>query len=52
MVDILRTNETRERLSVDGSEPVGSTREAFTAFIAAEVAKWRMLIKRLDIRSE
>jgi tripartite-type tricarboxylate transporter receptor subunit TctC len=52
MVDILRTNETRERLSADGSEPVGSTREAFTAFIAAEVAKWRMLIKRLDIRSE
>jgi len=52
MVDILRTSETRERLSADGSEPVGSTREAFTAFIAAEVAKWRMLIKRLDIRSE
>jgi len=52
MVNILHTDDMRRRLAGDGSEPVGNTREEFTAFIAAEVDKWRRLIKRLDIRSD
>ena len=42
----------RERLAVDGSEPVGNTREQFGAFIRSEIAKWRNLIRELGIKSE
>ena len=41
IVAVLRTPEMRERLAVDGSEPVGNTREQFGAFIRSEIAKWR-----------
>ena len=52
IVAVLRTPEMRERLAVDGSEPVGNTREQFGAFIRSEIAKWRNLIRELGIKSE
>ena len=51
-VAVLRTPDMRERLAVDGSEPVGNTREQFGAFIRSEIAKWRNLIRELGIKSE
>ena len=52
IVAVLRTPDMRERLAVDGSEPVGNTREQFGAFIRSEIAKWRNLIRELGIKSE
>ena len=36
----------------DGSTPVGSTSEQFTAHIKSEIAKWRKLIKEAKISVE
>ncbi len=52
IVDILHAPDMRVKLGADGSEPVGNSREVFTAFIAAEVAKWRRLIKVLHIKAD
>ena len=52
IVQILRTPEMRERLSADGSEPVGSTPEQFGAHIKSEVEKWNKVVKEAGIRAE
>jgi tripartite-type tricarboxylate transporter receptor subunit TctC len=52
MVRILKMPETRERLSGDGSEPVGSTPEAFGTHISTEIKRWAKLIRELDIRAQ
>jgi tripartite-type tricarboxylate transporter receptor subunit TctC len=52
IADILRSPEVRDRLAADGSEPVGSTSEAFGLHIRSEVAKWRRLIAETGIRAE
>jgi tripartite-type tricarboxylate transporter receptor subunit TctC len=44
-VRILNTPEVRERIVADGSEPAGTTPEAFRAFMVADVAKWSKLVK-------
>ena len=49
---ILQAPEVRDRMSADGSEPVGSTPEQFGAHIKSEVAKWRKLIQEAGIRAE
>ena len=51
-VAVLRAPDMRERLAVDGSEPVGNTRAEFGAFIRSEIAKWRNLIRELGIKGE
>jgi tripartite-type tricarboxylate transporter receptor subunit TctC len=52
MVRALKMPDVAEKLAADGSEPVGSTPEAFGAHIRAEVAKWRKLIQQVGIRAE
>ena len=52
MVKILKTPEMSDRLAVDGSEAVGNTPLEFGEHIKAETAKWRKLIKELDIKGE
>jgi tripartite-type tricarboxylate transporter receptor subunit TctC len=37
--------DVRDRLMSDGSTPVGSTPEQFSAHIKSEIAKWRKLVK-------
>jgi len=49
IVAILREPDVARKLAGDGSEPVGSTREAFGAHIRSEVAKWRKLILEAGI---
>jgi len=44
-VKVLNLPEVRARLAEQGSEPVGSSPEEFTQFIAAEVGKWKELVR-------
>ncbi len=48
----INSAETRERLKVDGSDPVGSTPEQFASFIKEEITKWARIIKLADIKAE
>jgi tripartite-type tricarboxylate transporter receptor subunit TctC len=41
----LKSPETAQRLSAEGSLPVGSTPEQFNAHIRNEIGKWRKLVK-------
>jgi tripartite-type tricarboxylate transporter receptor subunit TctC len=52
IVRILHTDELKDRLSADGSEPVGSTPEQFGAHIKSEVAKWSKVVNEAKIRTE
>jgi tripartite-type tricarboxylate transporter receptor subunit TctC len=52
IVRILKLPDVGEKLAADGSEPVGSTPEAFGAHIKTEVAKWRKLIQQTGIKAE
>ncbi len=45
IADILRLPDVRERITADGAEPVGSTPEAFAAFLKKETAKWGKVVK-------
>ncbi len=45
LVRVLALPEIRERILADGSEPVGSTPEAFRKYLLADAAKWAKLIK-------
>ena len=44
--------EVHQRLSGDGAEPVAGTPEHFQKHLAAEMAKWRKLIRAAGIRAE
>ena len=52
IVKILQTPEMKDRLSADGSEPVGSTPGQFGAHIKSEIAKWSKVVKEAQIRAE
>src|SRR4051812_24412630 len=49
---VLAGNETATRLRDLGYEPVGSTPQAFAAYIKAELAKWEKVIKAANIKPE
>lgn len=44
--------EVHQRLSGDGAEPVGGTPEHFQKHLAAEMAKWRKVIRDAGIRAD
>lgn len=44
-VKALNSPDMHERIVADGSEPVGSTPEAFRQFMLADAAKWQKLVK-------
>jgi tripartite-type tricarboxylate transporter receptor subunit TctC len=43
--EAVKSPETAQRFSAEGSTPVGSTPEQFSAHIRSEIAKWRKLVK-------
>ena len=45
IAEAVKSPETAQRLSAEGSTPVGSSPEQFDAHIRAEVAKWRKLVQ-------
>ena len=48
--EALKSPETAQRLSGEGSTPVGSTPDQFSAHIRNEVAKWRKLVKDAGLK--
>ena len=49
MANALKDPEVVKRLAADGSTPVGSRPEAFSAHIRTEIAKWQRLVKDAKI---
>jgi tripartite-type tricarboxylate transporter receptor subunit TctC len=45
IAEAVKSPETAQRLSAEGSTPVGSTPDQFSAHIRNEIAKWRKLVK-------
>ncbi len=45
LVAIIGSQDMRSRLAEQGSDPVGSTPQEFTAFVAAEQPKWAELVR-------
>ena len=52
LVKIVHAPDMKSRLSAEGSEPIGSTPEAFSALIRAETARWGTVIKAAKIQPE
>jgi tripartite-type tricarboxylate transporter receptor subunit TctC len=46
----VKSPETARHLSAEGSTPIGSTPDQFTAHIRREIEKWRKLVKEASIR--
>jgi tripartite-type tricarboxylate transporter receptor subunit TctC len=51
-VKALQTPQLKERLAALGLEPVGSSPDAATAFIRAEIAKWAPVVKAAGAAAE
>ncbi len=49
---VVMAPELRDRMLSDGAEPVGSTPVAFQKHIAAEIVKWRKVVKSAGVRAE
>jgi tripartite-type tricarboxylate transporter receptor subunit TctC len=49
---ILQTQVMKDRLAIEGAEPVGSEPDAFAALIKAEMAKWSEVAKAAGIQPE
>jgi tripartite-type tricarboxylate transporter receptor subunit TctC len=47
---LLLLPELRERFLREGAEPIGSTPEAFSAFLASDQVKWAKVIKAANIK--
>jgi tripartite-type tricarboxylate transporter receptor subunit TctC len=45
IAEAMKSPETAQRLSAEGSTPVGSTPDEFNAHIKSEIARWRKLVK-------
>jgi tripartite-type tricarboxylate transporter receptor subunit TctC len=52
MADALSAPDVVKRLAADGSTPVGSTPEAFSAHIRSEIGKWRKLVKDAGLKMQ
>ena len=52
IVRALKLPDVRQRLVSQGVDPVGSTPEQYTAFVANEVQKWAKVIKAANIKGE
>jgi tripartite-type tricarboxylate transporter receptor subunit TctC len=52
IVAVLRMPDVVERLSSQGAEPIGSTPQAFAAYIRAETAKWAKVVRESGAKVE
>lgn len=52
MARILRLPEVRERMHVQGAQPVGNRPEEFDALIKSEITKWADIAKQAGIHAE
>jgi tripartite-type tricarboxylate transporter receptor subunit TctC len=51
VVKIVQAQDVKEWLNQGGSDSVGSTPEAFLAFIKSEIAKWSAIAKSIDLKA-
>ena len=51
-ISILQQPDVRERILADGSQPVGSSPEAFRDFLAKDLAKWAKVVKESGAKLE
>jgi tripartite-type tricarboxylate transporter receptor subunit TctC len=49
---VLQLSEVKEKLALDGSDPVGNTPAQFGLHMRTEVEKWRKLIQEAGITAE
>jgi len=49
---VLRIPAVNQRLSAEGAEPVGSTPEALTKLLEAEIQKWSKVIREAQVKPE
>ena len=49
---VLKSPDVVERLTVDGGEPVASTPEQFRQHLAAEITRWKKVVKDAGLRIE
>jgi tripartite-type tricarboxylate transporter receptor subunit TctC len=49
IAEALKSPDVAQRLTADGSDLVGSTPEEFGAYIDADIAKWRKLIREANL---
>ena len=52
IVKAMNVPDVREKLIAQGTDPVGSTPQAFGAFMKSEMVKWAGVIKSANIRAE
>jgi tripartite-type tricarboxylate transporter receptor subunit TctC len=52
LVGILEQPDVRDRILADGSEPVGSTPQAFREFLEKDLAKWAKVVKESGAKFE
>lgn len=49
IVESLKSPDVVQRLGADGSTPLGTTPEQFSAHIKSEIVKWRKLAKDANL---
>ncbi|MBI3068870.1 MAG: tripartite tricarboxylate transporter substrate binding protein, partial [Betaproteobacteria bacterium] len=52
IVRVLQMPDVRNRLSSQGADPVGSTPQQFAAYVKAEIARWKTVIKNAGIKAD
>jgi tripartite-type tricarboxylate transporter receptor subunit TctC len=52
VAQVLKLPDVKERLAVDGAEPVGSTPSEFAALIKSEIEKWAHVARAANIQAE
>ena len=52
VIKIVNSPELRERLTAEGSDPVGNTPDQYAAFLRNEIEKWAKVIKLAGVRAE
>jgi tripartite-type tricarboxylate transporter receptor subunit TctC len=52
IAEIIKLPDVRERITADGAEPIGSTPEAFAAFLKRETAKWGKVVRDSGAKAE
>ena len=52
VAEALRTSDVRERLAQDGADPVGGSSAEFAALIKADLEKWSLIARAVNIQAE
>jgi tripartite-type tricarboxylate transporter receptor subunit TctC len=52
VVSIVRAPELRDRMSSEGTEPIGSTPEAFRALMVSDQKRWAAVVSKMKIDAD